>query len=112
MTKTNGSAIVIKRQQTDIRQFERALLKRDMIITTVQIIALVVSIFGAGGYLAHQNSLLVGQLDKRIEETNKRMDERFDEGKRHIDQVERNLIARFEDLKQEVRADRQRRGKQ
>ncbi len=74
----------MKRQQSEIRQFERALLKRDFVMSTVQIIAMVLAIFGAGGYISYQNSLLIGQIEKRF------------------DQMER----RFEDLKQVVISDR------
>jgi hypothetical protein len=99
----------IKRQQTDLRQFERALLKRDFVMSTVQIIAMVLAIFGAGGYISYQNSLLIGQIDKRFDQMEKRFDDlrgqsdkRFDQMDRRFDQMEK----RFDDLKQAVLSDR------
>ncbi len=93
----------IRRQQTDLRQFERALLKRDFVMSTVQIIAMVLAIFGAGGYLAYQNSLLIGQIDKRFEQ----IDKRFDQMEKRFEQMEK----RFDDLKEVVLSDRQRAGR-
>jgi chaperonin cofactor prefoldin len=81
----------LERQQNELKLFQR---ERDYIL----VIATVLSILGAGGYLGYQNTLLIGQINQRVEDTNRR-----------IEQLERNLTARFEDLKQEVRADRQRR---
>lgn len=83
----------LERQQIEIKQFERTLLKRDFLMTTVQIIAMVLAIFGAGGYLAYQNSKLIEQFDRRFEQMEKR-----------FEQMER----RFDDLKQVVISDRQR----
>ena len=84
----------LERQQNELKLFPRELVRRDYIL----VIATVLSILGAGGYLGYQNTLLIGQINQRVEDTNRR-----------IEQLERNLTARFEDLKQEVRADRQRR---
>lgn len=84
----------LERQQNELKLFQRELVRRDYIL----VIATVLSILGAGGYLGYQNTLLIGQINLRVEDTNRR-----------IGQLERNLTARFEDLKQEVRADRQRR---
>jgi hypothetical protein len=84
----------LERQQNELKLFQRELVRRDYIL----VIATVLSILGAGGYLGYQNTLLIGQINLRVEDTNRR-----------IEQLERNLTARFEDLKQEVRADRQRR---
>ena len=57
-----------------------------------QLIALIVTLLVAiGGGLAYQTSM----IEKRIEQVEKR-----------IEQSERNITARFEDLKQEVRAQR------
>jgi TolA-binding protein len=102
----------IKRQQTESKQFERALLRRDLVMSTVQIIAMVLAIFGAGGYVSYQNSLLFGQVDKRFEQMEKRfeqMEKRFDDLKdqneKRFDQMEK----RFEDLKQVVLSGRERR---
>ena len=82
----------LERQQTEVRLFERSLLKRDFLLTTVQIIAMVLAIFGAGGYLSYQNSLLVQQLDRRFEQ----MEKRFEDMKQ-----------RFDDMKQVVLLERQ-----
>jgi len=57
------------------------------LMTTVQIIAMVLAIFGAGGFLAYHNSRLIGRMEKRFEQMEKR----------------------FDDLKQVVLGDRQRR---
>jgi len=84
----------LERQQNELKLFQRELVRRDYIL----VIATVLSILGAGGYLGYQNTLLIGQINQRVEDTTRR-----------IEQLERNLTARFEDLKQEVRADRQRR---
>jgi chaperonin cofactor prefoldin len=84
----------LERQQNELKLFQRELVRRDYIL----VIVTVLSILGAGGYLGYQNTLLIGQINQRVEDTNRR-----------IEQLERNLTARFEDLKQEVRADRQRR---
>ncbi len=86
----------IERQQTELKQFERTLLKRDFLKTTVQIIAMVLAIFGAGGYLAYQNSKGLEQIDKRFEQMEKR-----------FELMER----RYDDLKQVVLSDRQNREK-
>jgi hypothetical protein len=94
----------IERQQTELKQFERALIKRDYIQTIVMVLA----ILGASGYLGYQNSLLVGQIDKRIEETNRRIDQMERNFSGRMEQMEK----RFEDLKQVVLADRQRRSAQ
>lgn len=75
----------LERQQNELRLFQRELVKRDYIL----VIATVLSILGAGGYLGYQNALLIGQIDRRIE----------------------GMEKRFEDLKQVVLADRQRREK-
>ena len=57
-----------------------------------QLIALIVTLLVAiGGGLAYQTSM----IEKRIEQVEKR-----------IEQSEKNITARFEDLKQEVRAQR------
>ena len=57
-----------------------------------QLIALIVTLLVAiGGGLAYQTSM----IEKRIEQVEKR-----------IEQAEKNITARFEDLKQEVRAQR------
>ena len=57
-----------------------------------QLIALIVSLcLAIAGGLAYQTSM----IDKRFEQMEKR-----------IEQSEKNIIARFEDLKQEVRAQR------
>ena len=84
----------LERQQNELKLFQRELVRRDYIL----VIATVLSILGAGGYLGYRNTLLIGQINLRVEDTNRR-----------IEQLERNLTARFEDLTQEVRADRQRR---
>ena len=97
----------IKRQQTDLRQFERALLKRDFVMSTVQIIAMVLAIFGAGGYLAYQNSLLIGQIDKRFDQMEKRFDDSKSQSEKRFDQMEK----RFDDLRETVLSDRQRQGR-
>jgi TolA-binding protein len=78
-------------------------------MSTVQIIAMVLAIFGAGGYISYQNSLLIGQIDKRFDQMEKRFDDlrgqsdkRFDQMDRRFDQMEK----RFDDLKQAVLSDR------
>jgi len=81
----------LERQQTEIRQFERTLLKRDFVMTTVQIIAMVLAIFGAGGYLAYQNKILVEQMERNFNSRFEQMEKRYD------------------DLKQVVLSDRQER---
>jgi prefoldin subunit 5 len=66
-----------------------------------QLIILVVTLCAAiAGGLAYQTSM----IDKRIDEIEKRFDQRLDQVERRIDQSEKNMTARFEDLKQEVRA--------
>lgn len=66
---------VLESQQTEIKQFERTLLKRDFLMTTVQIITMVLAIFGAGGFLGYQNTKLIEQMDKRFEQMEKRFDD-------------------------------------
>ncbi len=103
----------IKRQQTEVRQFERALLKRDLVTSTVQIIAMVLAIFGAGGYVSYQNSLLFGQVDKRFDQIERRFDQmekRFDDMKEQTNKRFDQMEKRFDDLKQMVLSDRGRRG--
>lgn len=95
----------IKRQQSELRQFERALLKRDLVMSTVQIIAMVLAIFGAGGYVSYQNSLLFGQVDKRFGQ----MESHFGDLKEHTDKRFDQMEKRFDDLKQVVLSDRGRR---
>jgi len=96
----------IKRQQTEVRQFERALLKRDLVMSTVQIIAMVLAIFGAGGYVSYQNSLLFGQIDKRFDQMEKQNTLLLGQIDKRFDQMEK----RFDDLKQAVLSGRERRG--
>ncbi len=99
----------IKRQQSEVRQFERALLKRDLVMSTVQIIAMVLAIFGAGGYVSYQNALLIGQIDKRFDQMEKRFDQvekRYDQMEKRYDQLEKQ----FDDLKQVILSGRERRG--
>ncbi|MGH9833222.1 MAG: hypothetical protein ACRD9Y_09405 [Blastocatellia bacterium] len=96
----------IKRQQTESKQFERALLKRDLVMSTVQIIAMVLAIFGAGGYVSYQNSLLFGQVDKRFDQMENRFEDLKEQNEKRFDQMEK----RFEDLKQVVLSGRERRG--
>jgi chaperonin cofactor prefoldin len=73
----------LERQQTELRLFQRELVKRDYIL----VIATVLSILGAGGYLGYQNTLLVGQIDRRVEQIEKR-----------LDQTERSFSARFDQI--------------
>src|SRR5205823_997068 len=91
----------IERQQTELKQFERTLLKRDFLMTTIQIIAMVLAIFGAGGYLAYQNSKSLEQIDKRFDQ----MEKRYDSMEKRFELMER----RYDDLKQVVLSDRQNR---
>lgn len=64
-----------------------------------QLIALLVSLcVTIAGGLAYQGTM----LDKRFEQIEKR----FEQLERRIEQSEKNITARFEDLKQEVRAQR------
>jgi HPt (histidine-containing phosphotransfer) domain-containing protein len=89
----------LERQQTELRLFQRELVKRDYIL----VIATVLSILGAGGYLGYQNTLLVGQIDRRVEQIEKRLDQTERSFNARFDQMEK----RFEDLKQVVISDRQ-----
>jgi hypothetical protein len=86
---------------SELKQFERALLKRGLMMFAAQIVAMALAIYGAGGYLAYQNSLLIGRIDKRFDQ----MDKRFDQMEKRYEQMEK----RFEDLKQVVLSDRERR---
>ena len=95
----------LERQQNNLKLFQRELVKRDYIL----VMATVLSILGAGGYLGYQNSLLVGQIDRRVEDTNRRIEQLERNLTARMEQMERNLAARFEDFKQEARAERQRR---
>jgi peptidoglycan hydrolase CwlO-like protein len=64
-----------------------------------QLIALLVSLcVTIAGGLAYQGTM----IDKRFEQIEKR----FEQLERRIEQSEKNITARFEDLKQEVRAQR------
>ena len=71
-----------------------------------QLIALIVSVcMTVGGGLAFQVHLFekrFEQLDKRFEQ----VDKRFEQVEKRIELSEKNISARFEDLKQEVRAQR------
>ncbi|MEK6286972.1 MAG: hypothetical protein AABO57_14630 [Acidobacteriota bacterium] len=79
-----------------------------------QLIALLVSLcVTIAGGLAYQGSVMdkrFEQIEKRIEQSDKNMTARFEDlGKNvtaRIEQSEKNITARFEDLKQEVRAQR------
>jgi hypothetical protein len=90
-----------------LKQFERTLIKRDLFLATIQIIAMVLAIFGAGSYLSYQNSKLIEQIDKRIGDSNRQMDKRFEQMDKRFEQMEK----RFEDLKQVVLSDRRQQGK-
>jgi hypothetical protein len=92
----------IERQQNELKQFERTLIKRDLFLATIQIIAMVLAIFGAGSYLSYQNSKLIEQIDKRIEESNHQIEKRIEESNRQIEK-------RIDDLRQVVLSDRQQR---
>lgn len=91
----------LERQQTELKLFQRELVKRDYIL----IIATVLSILGAGGYLGYQNTLLIGQVDKRIEQMDRNVNVRMEQMEKRFEQMGK----RFEDLKQTVLADRPRR---
>ena len=75
-----------------------------------QLIALIVSlcfaIVGGLAYLTNTVDKRIDQVDRRIDQLEKRMDQRIDQVEKRIDQSEKNITARFEDLKQEVRAQR------
>jgi uncharacterized protein YaaQ len=95
----------LERQQTELRLFQRELVKRDYIL----VIATVLSILGAGGYLGYQNTLLIGQIDRRIDQMEKRLDERSVQMEKRFEDRFSQMERRFEDLKQVVISDRQRR---
>ncbi len=88
-----------------MRQFERALLKRDLVMSTVQIIAMVLAIFGAGGYVSYQNPLLFGQVDRRFDQMERRFDDLKDQTNKRFDQMD----SRFDDLKAILLSDREQR---
>jgi hypothetical protein len=58
-----------------------------------------------GGYVSYQNSLLFGQIDKRFDQMEKRLEDLKEENEKRYDQMEK----RFADLNQVVLSDRARR---
>ncbi len=72
-------------EQSELKRFERALLKRSIVMVTAQLVAMVLAIFGAGSYVSYRNSLLIKQLDKRFD----RMEKTFDDQKNQSDRERR-----------------------
>jgi DNA anti-recombination protein RmuC len=108
-----------KRLET-VENHQRAMAKRELVQFVVGVLAIVGSIFGAGGFLSWQNAKLIEQFDKRIEQIEKRIDQNERNFNARIDALEKSnnaridafekstntrfddLIARFDDLKQIV----------
>ncbi len=99
----------IEAQSREIAELRGNIQQLDKIVSATtrqsiwQLIVLVVSLCGAVvGGLAYQTTMIdkrMEQIEKRIELTERNLNVR-------IDAVEKNLATRFEDLKQEVRAQR------
>ncbi len=95
----------IEAQSREIAELRGNIQQLDKIVSATtrqsiwQLIVLVVSLCGAVvGGLAYQTTM----IDKRIEQVEKR----FEQIEKRIELSEQHIIARFEDLKQEVRAQR------
>ncbi len=99
----------IEAQSREIAELRGNIQQLDKIVSATtrqsiwQLIVLVVSLCSAVvGGLAYQTTMIdkrMEQIEKRIELTERNLNVR-------IDAVEKNLATRFEDLKQEVRAQR------
>ena len=75
-----------------------------------QLIALIVSLcVTIAGGLAYQGNMIdkrFEQIEKRFEQSDKNFGQRFEQFEKRIEQFENNITARFENLKEEVRAQR------
>ena len=102
----------VEAQGSQISEIRGSLQQLDKIVSATtrqsvwQLIALVVSLSMAiVGGLAYQTSM----IDKRIDQIEKRfeqIDKRIEQIDKRIELSEKNMTARFDDLKQEVRAQR------
>jgi hypothetical protein len=114
--KVEAQAKEISTQSREISELRGNVQQIDKIVSATtrqsiwQLIVLVVSLCGAiVGGLAYQTTT----IDKRIEQLERSQNQRADAiekrielVEKRIEQSEKNIIARFEDLKQEVRAQR------
>ena len=102
----------VEAQGSQISEIRGSLQQLDKIVSATtrqsvwQLIALIVSLsIAIVGGLAYQTAM----IDKRIDQIEKRfeqIDKRIDQLGQRIELSEKNITARFEDLKQEVRAQR------
>ena len=102
----------VEAQGSQISEIRGSLQQLDKIVSATtrqsvwQLIALIVSLsIAIVGGLAYQTTM----IDKRIDQIEKRfeqIDKRIDQLEQRIELSEKNITARFEDLKQEVRAQR------
>ncbi len=103
-------------QGREISEIKGGLQQLDKIVSATtrqsvwQLIALIVSLCVAiAGGLAYQTMMIdkrFEQFERRIEQLERSQNQRADSIEKRIEQSEKNITARFEDLKQEVRARR------
>lgn len=96
LSKTQGEVAEIKRVSTSFsQQTVWQLLGFAIVMASVMI-----------GGIYYQTQALRNEFNPKLDSIQKQVDMRFDAQQRQNNQIEQNLGARFEDLKQEVRASR------
>ena len=96
LSKTQGEVAEIKRVSTSFsQQTIWQLLGFAIVMASVMI-----------GGIYYQTQALRNEFNPKLDSIQKQMDMRFEAQQRKINQLEENLKARFEDLKQEVRTNR------
>ncbi len=96
LSRTQGEVAEIKRVSTSFSQ--------QTIWQLVGFAAVMASVMITGIY--YQTNALRNEFNPKLDSLERQMNLRFEAQERQILQVEKNLNARFEDLKQEVRASR------
>ncbi len=100
-----------------VEEQQRIYAKREIIQFVVGVLAIIGSIFGAGGFISWQNAKLIEQFEKRLEQNERHFNVRIETLEKNatarIEALEKStnarfddLTARFEDLKQVVLSQR------
>ncbi len=89
-----------------VEENQRLFARREIIQFVAGVAVIVVSIFGAGGFLgwqtAQQNAQLIAQIEKRIDQLEKRIEQNERHSDARMEALERTMNARMEDLRRDL----------
>lgn len=84
--------LALETRLSTVEQQQRAVSKRDTMQFIVSLVVIAATLFGVAGLVSWQNAKLIDSLEKRIEQNEQNNNARMED-------LRRDLAARFDDLK-------------